>query len=216
MQPMERFLDIPVVKINPEFQSLIPLMVKEEKDALEASLLADGCRDPLVVWDGFLIDGHMRWEIIQKHGQDASPIIIPYQIIEKTFESKNAAKLWIINNQFARRNLTPKQISYLRGIRHRLEKGEKVALGEPTAKKLAKEYGVSPRTIERDAEFAAKVDTLPPEEKAEILTGKVKKTKGEITGKKSSTTTPLDQLKKWWKKANESERTEFIAWAGEA
>ena len=44
MQPTERFLDIPVVQIDPEFQSLIPLMVKEEKDALEASILADGCR----------------------------------------------------------------------------------------------------------------------------------------------------------------------------
>ena len=42
---MTRLLDIPTVQIDPEFQSLIPIMVKEEKDALEASILAEGCRE---------------------------------------------------------------------------------------------------------------------------------------------------------------------------
>jgi len=209
MQPTERFLDIPVVKIDPEFQSLIPLMVKEEKEALEASLLAEGCRDPLVVWDGYLIDGHMRWDIISRHSAERE---ITYKVIEKDFENKNQAKIWIISNQFARRNLTPKQTSYLRGIRHRLEKGEKVTLGEKTAERLAKEYGVSPRTIERDAKFAAKVEQLETQEKDDILTGKVKKTKGGITGQLTHVSRPLENLKRWYKRASESERTEFIEW----
>jgi len=37
--------------IDPEFQSLIPPLAPEELAQLEANILADGCRDPLVVWE---------------------------------------------------------------------------------------------------------------------------------------------------------------------
>ena len=201
---MTRLLDIPIIQIDPEFQGLIPTMVKEEREALEASILAEGCRDALVVWGDLLVDGHRRYEICKAHD-------LEFKIIHREFESRDQAKIWIISNQFARRNLTPKQISYLRGIRQKIERGEYVCSSE----KLAKEYGVSSKTIERDAEFADAVDQLPPEEKAEVLTGKTKKTKGELTGKPSSTTTVLDNLRRWWKKAKRSEQEEFIGWANQ-
>ncbi len=38
------------ITIDPEFQALIPPLSAEERAQLEANLLADGCRDPLVVW----------------------------------------------------------------------------------------------------------------------------------------------------------------------
>jgi len=87
------------------------------------------------------------------------------------------SKLWIITNQLARRNLTPEQMSYLRGVRYNIEN---MGVGQPkkewsqndskgrTREKLAKEYGVSPKTIQRDAKFAREVDKLPPEEKQDI------------------------------------------------
>lgn len=201
---MTRLLDIPTVQIDPEFQALIPLMVKEERDALEASILAEGCRDALIVWGDLLVDGHRRYEICKAHD-------LEFEIAQKEFESRDQAKLWIISNQFARRNLTPKQISYLRGIRQKIERGETVCSSE----KLAKEYGVSSKTIERDAEFAEKVDQLNPDEKQDILSGKTKKTKGELIGKPASTTTPLDQLNRWWKKADYEEKEEFITFANQ-
>ena len=65
-------------------------------------------------------------------------------------------KLWIISNQLARRNLTPEQTKYLRGMRYELEKQEAHRpekkgdhLNGKTAEKLAKEYGVSAPTIRR-------------------------------------------------------------------
>jgi len=187
---MTRLLDIPTAQIDPEFQGLIPIMVKEERDALEASILAEGCRDALIVWGDLLVDGHRRYEICKAHD-------LEFKITHREFESRDQAKIWIISNQFARRNLTPKQISYLRGIRQKIERGETVC----SSAKLAKEYGVSSKTIERDAEFAAAIDQLPPEEKTKVLTGETKKTKGELIGKPPSTITPLDHLKKWWKRA---------------
>lgn len=36
--------------VDPEFKALIPPLSAEERAQLEANLLADGCRDPLVVW----------------------------------------------------------------------------------------------------------------------------------------------------------------------
>jgi hypothetical protein len=85
--------------INPEFQNLIPSLSPEELSSLEASLKHEGCRDPLVVWHNTIIDGHHRYGICSKHG-------ISFNIIEKReLETELDVKLWMINNQFSRRNL---------------------------------------------------------------------------------------------------------------
>ncbi len=86
--------------INPAFQALIPPLQPEELDQLEANLLADGCRDPLVTWKGVLVDGHNRMAICQKHGKF-------FEVVEKSFRDEDEVKVWIIRNQFGRRNLTP-------------------------------------------------------------------------------------------------------------
>ena len=87
-----------IVRIDHEFKTLIPPLTPEERSGLEESLLEDGCRDALVVWGNTLIDGHNRYEICTKHG-------IVFQTVEKEFESRHDAKIWIILNQFGRRNL---------------------------------------------------------------------------------------------------------------
>ena len=88
------------VRIDPEFQALIPPLTDEERTQLEANLKTDGCRDPLVVWNGMLLDGHNRFSICQRNG-------IQFKMWEMHFEDRDAAKAWVIRNQFGRRNLTP-------------------------------------------------------------------------------------------------------------
>ena len=88
------------MKIDNEFRALIPPLSADEYAQLEANIIADGCRDPLVVWDGTLIDGHNRHKICTEHG-------IPYATKEHAFADRDAAIIWIIENQFGRRNLTP-------------------------------------------------------------------------------------------------------------
>ena len=46
------------IEIDSEFQALIPPLSAKELAQLEVNLLADGCRDPLVVWGNTHIDGH--------------------------------------------------------------------------------------------------------------------------------------------------------------
>ena len=86
------------MKIDVEFQSLIPPLTYEEKKMLEESILSEGCRDAIVVWNDTIIDGHNRYEICKKHG-------IPFETVSREFENRNEVIEWIIKNQFGRRNL---------------------------------------------------------------------------------------------------------------
>lgn len=85
--------------IDFEFQSLIPPLSDDEFKRLEKSILAEGVRDPIITWNGTIIDGHNRYTVCQKHG-------IKFNTAPRKFASRDAAKIWIIENQFARRNLS--------------------------------------------------------------------------------------------------------------
>jgi N6-adenosine-specific RNA methylase IME4 len=88
-----------MITIDPEFKALIPSLSAEEYDGLKTSLINEGCRDPLVVWGEFLLDGHNRLEICQLNN-------IPFNTIGKQFTNKDDAKIWIIQNQLSRRNFS--------------------------------------------------------------------------------------------------------------
>lgn len=107
------------------------------------------------------------------------------------FESREHALNWIIANQLGRRNLNPNQIAYLRGKRYECEK--KIVKNEKginqyskevmrqndakpqwTRNKLADEYGVGSKTIERNEHFSRVVDILPEEVKSSVLSGNEK------------------------------------------
>jgi len=85
--------------IDNEFKSLIPPLTAEEFEQLEKNVLREGIRDPIVVWDGTVVDGHNRVELAQKHN-------IPVTLKHFKFRDRDAAKEWIIRNQFGRRNLS--------------------------------------------------------------------------------------------------------------
>lgn len=98
------------LRIDPEFRDKIPSLTAEEFAKLEENILADGeVREPLVVWDDVIVDGHHRWKIIQKHPE------IPYSVKHIDFPDKWAAIAWMCSNQLGRRNLSPIQRTYLIG-----------------------------------------------------------------------------------------------------
>jgi hypothetical protein len=141
---------------------------------------------PLILWNGILIDGHNRYEISQKHG-------IPFNTINKEFDSRDDVLIWIVSTQIARRNLSPIQLSFFRGLHYNAAKrlvsneggrnqhsgnGNEVdrqSGGQPkTAHRLAEQYNVSSRTIERDARVAEAISAIgeaSPEAKINILSG---------------------------------------------
>ena len=88
---------------------LIPPLTDKEKILLEESILSEGCRDPLVLWereDGsfVLIDGHNRKGIC-----DRNKLTYPTKSLK--FENVEQVKQWVILNQIGRRNLTDERYS---------------------------------------------------------------------------------------------------------
>ena len=95
------------LKIDPEFERLIPDPDAEEQRWLEESIKKEGCTDPLITWNGTIIDGHNRFKICTRLG-------IPFSYSEKDdLPDRDAVKAWIIERQLARRNLTKYQKSKL-------------------------------------------------------------------------------------------------------
>ncbi len=84
--------------IDQEFARLIPPLTDEEYKGLEASILAEGCRDALVVWGDILVDGHNRYRICEAHG-------VAYNVVQRDFADRNEVLLWMLHNQLGRRNL---------------------------------------------------------------------------------------------------------------
>lgn len=179
-----------------ELRDLIPPLTAEELKQLEQNMLTHGVKDPLTIWETtvakaelgieeipafVLIDGHNRYSFIKEHQLD-------FRINLVRFASLAEVKEYMIDYQLGRRNLTPEQASYLRGMRYnqlKAMRGSNLLSDAPqmnVAQKLATEYGVSSRTIKRDGNFAAGLEKLAPALKKEVLTRKQKLSKSTVSG----------------------------------
>ena len=87
------------MRIDDEFASLIPALREDEYQRLETSILNEGCRDAIVLWGEIIVDGHNRYNICTKHN-------IPFNTVQKEFASRDEVKLWMLQNQLSRRNLS--------------------------------------------------------------------------------------------------------------
>ena len=170
-----------MIEIKEEFKKLIPALTAEEFKQLEENILKDGIRDPLVLWNGYLIDGHNRYQIAFKHG-------LEYKTIDKEFEDESQVKEWMINNQFGRRNLSNYQRSVLalelESVFSKRAK-ENLKLSDGKGKQISAEVKVDPIETRKELAKVANVshDTIAkvkkiqavatPEVKAQLSTGEV-------------------------------------------
>jgi hypothetical protein len=93
-------LDIMDIRIDEGLRAYIDPLTEDEHEALERSLLAEGCRDALVLWGDLLVDGHNRYAICKKHG-------IEFQTRQNTaFKSMEDVHLWMIENHLGRRSVS--------------------------------------------------------------------------------------------------------------
>jgi hypothetical protein len=88
------------IHINDELRTYIDPLTTEEYEALERSLLAEGCRDALVLWGDVLVDGHNRYALCTKHGIEFKTIQNP------SFKSMDDVRLWMIENHLGRRSVS--------------------------------------------------------------------------------------------------------------
>ena len=88
------------IVVNAELKAYIDPLTADEHDALERSLLAEGCRDALVLWGDVLVDGHNRYAICQKHG-------LPFRTVQSSlFNSLEDVHLWMIDQHLGRRSVS--------------------------------------------------------------------------------------------------------------
>ena len=184
------------LRIDPEFASRIPPLTDDEFKQLEDNILADGVViNPIIVWNGVIVDGHNRFRILERHPN------IQYTIHEKLFDDRFSALAWICKNQLGRRNLTPTQKKYLIGKQYEAEKqrqgtnnqyvqakSEKCQIGTfqnpiDTAVRVAKENGIGRRSVYRAEAYSKAVDLadeLEPGIRSDILSGNIKATAKDV------------------------------------
>ncbi|NUQ72075.1 MAG: hypothetical protein HUU21_00650 [Polyangiaceae bacterium] len=176
--------------IDEELKALIPRLSPEELAQLEQNILAEGCRDKLVVWDDGphrrLLDGHNRLDICTRHDRKYEVDVVPLR-------DREAAIQWVLKHQLGRRNLSPEALSYLRGrlyigakrqgARTDLTSGQ-IAQKSTTSEQLAAPHKVDEKTIRRDAKFAEEIDELAAvcgaEIKQEVLARNARITRKDV------------------------------------
>ena len=212
--------------IDPEFANKIPPLREEELEQLEENILADGVViNPLIVWDGVIVDGHNRYRILQKHPE------IQFTTYEKKFPDRYAAIAWICKNQLGRRNLTPQQFKYLIGLQYEAEKcssnyngnrftsldksrcvqNEHTYRPERTAERIARENNLSGSYVRRAEHFAKGVDAaekVAPGIKQEILSGSIKPTEKAVAAIAKAPPEERPALVQQLRQARETEKEE--------
>ncbi len=183
-----------MLKIDPEFADQIPPLTEEEFQQLEANILNDGeVINPIIVWNGVIVDGHNRFRILEQHPE------VPYKTFEKKFSDRSEVVAWICKNQLGRRNLTSDQRTYLIGKQYKAEKSshggdrgtkrdattgeftastenQNLRSGGKTCERIAKENHVGKDYVVRAGHFADGVDDAEeavPGTRHEILSGKI-------------------------------------------
>ena len=183
------------LKIDPEFQRQINPPTFEEKHQLEMNILKEErVLNPIITWNGYIVDGHTRYQVLQKYP------FIPFEVIERKFSNRYEALAWICKNQLGRRNLTPEQKKFLIGKQAEAEKqiksfhGNQYTLAsesglvqnEPdrtkhgSRSKVAAEHGTSESYVYRAEQFVKGVEAVPGAQE-EILSGKLRATDREIS-----------------------------------
>ncbi|MBP0599776.1 hypothetical protein J8I26_16815 [Herbaspirillum sp. LeCh32-8] len=113
------------IVINEELQKYIDPLTPNEYASLERSILAEGCRDALVLWGEVLVDGHNRYEICRKYE-------LPFNTVQnESFKSLDDVLLWMIDNQLGRRSVSDFQRGMLALRKRDIMAARTKAAGKP-------------------------------------------------------------------------------------
>ena len=204
------------LKIDPEFQSKIPPLQFEEEQQLEQNIIAEGrLLNPIITWNGYILDGYTRHRILKKHG------FIKFEVEEIQLANKYEALAWICKNQLGRRNLSPERKKFLLGKEYestklavggqpgncnkanRCDQNDHIDSEKRTCERIAVEHGVGSATVRRAEKYSRGIDAAEeavPGAQEEILTGHIKATDEQIVAlasiPKEERPAILEELKK--------------------
>mgnify|MGYP004548441587 FL=1 len=195
-----------VWKIDPEFRRLSVPLSPEEENRLENSLLREGCKEPIVVWHGCILDGHKRYEICNYEEME-------YETVEMNFATKDDALLWVCKNHLATVNPNSTVFRYLLGKRYVLEREmykknpekihinyvKKVARVGAVCGTLAEETSMNPGTVRKYGTLALQLDQIAEKDMAlfdAILAEKISITYGKVMKYSEMETTKMISMRR--------------------
>lgn len=212
------------LKIDPEFQSKIPPLQFEEEQQLEQNIIAEGrLLNPIITWNGYILDGHTRYRILKKHG------FIKFEVEEIQLANKYEALAWICKISLAAEisarnersffwakstNRPSWRWAHLSAANMEYEnvvKNDHIFTESRTCQRIASEHGVGEKTVRRAEKYSQGIDAAEeavPGAQEEILTGRIKATDAQIAAlpaiPKEERPAILDELRKEKGKRNEN------------
>jgi hypothetical protein len=165
------------IVVQEDLKTYIDPLTQDEHDALERSLLAEGCRDALVLWGDILVDGHNRYGLCRKHG-------LPFDTVQNTrFKTLADVHLWMIDQHLGRRSVS----DFQRGVLA-LRKKEIVEERQATAKAAARDAHLRAEVLgQAGPEPAGPIDGVPamaaepPLKSREAVAKAARLTAGQVT-----------------------------------
>ena len=143
------------IVVNEELKAYIEPLTPQELESLERSILAEGCRDALVLWGDVLVDGHNRYGICQKHG-------LPFKTVQNPrFRSLEDVHLWMIDQHLGRRSVS----DFQRGV---LALRQREILAARRARAQAEDDAPQAEATEAPAEPAARPEPQPLKSREDI------------------------------------------------
>lgn len=202
------------LKIDKEFKEKIPPLTDAEFEQLRENILSDGeVYEPIVTWNGVIVDGHNRWRVIQENPE------IPFRTKEMDFPDKWAAFEWMYRKQLGRRNLTEQQKSYMIGKMYEARKNTEAFKGnqytlksgdgqnvqnqtrreikDGTSGEIGKEFGIDGKTVRRNEQFAKGLDAIADVSKEaadKILKGESRVAKSDVSEMREATSEEVKEF----------------------
>ncbi len=195
-----------VWQIDPEFRRLSVPLSPEEENRLESSLLREGCREPIVVWHGCILDGHKRYEICNYEEME-------YETVEMDFATKDEALLWVCKKHLAAVKPNSTVFRYLLGKRYVFEREmykknpekihinyvKKVDRVGAVCGTLAEETNMNPGTVQKYGILALQLDQIAEKDMAlfdAILAEKISITYGKVMKYSEMETTKMINMRR--------------------
>ncbi len=167
------------MQIDQELLNLTIPLTQDDQDALEQSLLRDGCRKPIITWRGMILDGHKRHQFCSYEE-------IEYEMQEMEFPTREEAIIWVCSQRIVGLQKHSAMFRYLVGkwyiSKKQVNKKLRKIYGTPelpktnsreirnspwdTSLRMAEELGVHRSTVEGCGEYAKAMDMIAEKEPA--------------------------------------------------
>ena len=156
------------LKMSPKFENLTVPVSDDAENELAENLIREGCREPLTVWNGMIIDGHKRYRICTLEQID-------FKVREIACKTEEEAAIWACRKRTAELPYNSMAYRYLMGkwylcevAANRLVKKPRAPSGgscdgqqgSRTSVLMSREVGISHSTLEKYGSAAAALDVL--------------------------------------------------------